>query len=212
MSYLDLREFREKMGLSQEKLAQELGVTARTVQYWEAKSSIPPTQHEKIRQLMEHCEENSSDVKDVLPTQGGMLNLRNSLQYYSELDVTASNVEGLIDNEVNAVYKLLNIPGLEGCVGFNVRGDSMIPTMKHGDVVAVEREPVKTIVNGEIYFVLTRDNQRMIKRLVYNKEKEIVTCFSDNPDQRLFAPFDIEQDIIIRVLRVRGCLSYELLG
>lgn len=140
------------------------------------------------------------------------LSAKNSLQYYEEMDVTASNIEGLMDNELNAPSRLINIPGFEGCVGFNVRGDSMLPTMKHGDIVAIERNTVETIINGEMYFIITRDGQRMIKRLVYDRNAERITCFSDNPDQLRFAPFDLDGEMIVRVSRVRGCFSYKVVG
>lgn len=144
------------------------------------------------------------------------LSLKSALQYYPELDVTASNIEGFTDNELNASYKLLNVSGFEGCVGFPVRGDSMLPLMKSGDIVAVERDSVSTIVNGEVYFVLTRDGQRMIKRLVdrgVNKDGERkILCVSDNPDKELYASFEVDGDNILKVLRVRGSLSISLIG
>ena len=52
MNDLDVKEIREKFGLSQEKLAKLLGVTTRTIQNWEAGNVIPDSKHEILRELM----------------------------------------------------------------------------------------------------------------------------------------------------------------
>lgn len=139
----------------------------------------------------------------------------NSLKYYYELDATASNIEDLADNELDQPFRRLYIPGYEGTIGFTVTGESMLPTLKPRDIVAVSREMVETIINGEMYLVVTRDGQRMVKRLVLNGVDEDgirhIKCVSDNPNQELYAPFEILGDNIHTISRVRGYISYSSL-
>lgn len=140
----------------------------------------------------------------------------NSMKYYYELSATAGNDIWISDNEINQPYKRINFPNFEGCVAFNVTGESMYPTAKERDIVAIVPEDVQTIVNGEIYLVITRDGQRMIKRLRTSGKDEdggmVITCISDNPDKDLYAPFDVSGNDIHKIFRVKGFISSSLLA
>lgn len=52
MNELEVKEIREKMGLSQERFAKLLGVTARTVQNWESGGVIPQTKQEMLHGIL----------------------------------------------------------------------------------------------------------------------------------------------------------------
>ena len=142
-----------------------------------------------------------------LPAQTG-LNEKNAVKWYYELDASAG--DGFFENnEINAPYKYINVPGFEGCFGLNVTGDSMLNTAQSGDIVAVYPQEVQTIINGEIYLVVTRDYQRMVKRLVASgyTEDAIITCISDNPDKTRYADMKIQADLIHKIFRVAGFVS-----
>lgn len=146
-----------------------------------------------------------------------LLKSSNSLKYYYELSATASNIENIEDNELNQPYKYLNISGFEGCVGFNVMGDSMSPTAREKDIVAIVPSPVTTIANGEIYLLVTRDGQRMIKRLRVLEGSETedgatIRCISDNPDKELYAPFSVHTKDVHNIFRVKGFISSKILA
>ena len=51
MNGMNTREIREKFGLSQERFAKILGVTARTVQNWEAGGTIPQSKQEILHEI-----------------------------------------------------------------------------------------------------------------------------------------------------------------
>lgn len=51
MNGMETREIREKFGLSQERFAKLLGVTARTVQNWEAGGTIPQSKQEILHEI-----------------------------------------------------------------------------------------------------------------------------------------------------------------
>lgn len=51
MNGMETRELREKFGLSQERFAKLLGVTARTVQNWEAGGTIPQSKQEILHEM-----------------------------------------------------------------------------------------------------------------------------------------------------------------
>ena len=52
MNDLDVKKIREKLGLSQESLAEMVGVHPRTIQNWESGSTIPKSKHAILRDLM----------------------------------------------------------------------------------------------------------------------------------------------------------------
>ena len=140
----------------------------------------------------------------------------NSFKYYFEMTATAGNIEGFTDSELGQEYKRVSFPGYEGCVAFNVSGESMLPTAKPKDIVVISPKPVETIVNGEIYLVVTKDGQRMIKRLrVLRKDEDlgaVIRCISDNRDQEVYAPFEIYGEDVHRIFRVKGFISDTHLG
>lgn len=51
MNGMETRELRGKFGLSQERFAKLLGVTARTVQNWEAGGTIPQSKQEILHEM-----------------------------------------------------------------------------------------------------------------------------------------------------------------
>lgn len=140
----------------------------------------------------------------------------NSFKYYFEMTATAGNIEGFTDSELGQEYKRVSFPGYEGCVAFNVSGESMLPTAKPKDIVVISPKPIDTIVNGEIYLVITKDGQRMIKRLrVMGKDEDlgaVIRCISDNRDQEVYAPFEIYGEDVHRIFRVKGFISDTHLG
>ena len=52
MNDLDIKKNREKLGISQEQLAEMVGVHPRTVQNWESGSTIPKSKHAILRDLV----------------------------------------------------------------------------------------------------------------------------------------------------------------
>ena len=52
MNDIDIKEIREKLGVSQETLAEMLGVHPRTIQNWESGTKIPKSKHAMLRDLV----------------------------------------------------------------------------------------------------------------------------------------------------------------
>lgn len=51
MNEIDIKKIRERLNISQEKLAEMLGVHPRTVQNWESGTTIPRAKHTILRNL-----------------------------------------------------------------------------------------------------------------------------------------------------------------
>ncbi|WP_274584076.1 S24 family peptidase [Neisseria leonii] len=75
----------------------------------------------------------------------------------------------------------------EHVICFEVRGDSMFPTLPEGARVAID-ESAKTVVNGQIYALIYKGG-RKVKRL-HKLNPQMLTLKSDNPayeDENVFA-------------------------
>ena len=157
---------------------------------------------------MLNTEGSSAALTAIVPQDEKGLNDDNAVKWYYELDASAG--DGLFeDDEINAPYKYINVPGFERCIGLNLTGNSMLNTAQSGDIVVVHPREVQTIINGEIYLVVTRDSQRMVKRLVTSgyTEDAIITCISDNPDKNLYADMKIQASLVHKIFRVAGFVS-----
>ena len=150
----------------------------------------------------------STAVAAVVPKNQKALNEDNAIKWYYELDASAG--DSLFDNnEMIAPFRYIQVPGFERCIGLNLTGNSMLNTAQSGDIVVVHPREVQTIINGEIYLIVTRDSQRMVKRLVTSgyTEDAIITCISDNPDKTLYADMKIQASLVHKIFRVAGFVS-----
>ncbi len=101
---------------------------------------------------------------------------RDAVRFFPHLNATAGNVDGLPADEVE--YEIFNIRGYGGCDAFPATGDSMLPTIKAGDIVMHKQWTESYIQNGEIYIIVTRNGQRAIKRLsvIRTEDREDGVC------------------------------------
>lgn len=91
MNDLDIRKIREKLGVSQESLAEMIGVHPRTIQNWESGSTIPKSKYAILRDLV------------IKPQQyaGG-----------EQSNVNGNNINGnnvTVNNQPDTIEKLLDI-------------------------------------------------------------------------------------------------------
>lgn len=61
MKQIDVKEFREKLGLTQEEFAHKIGVSPRTVQNWENGGDIPKTTMKKLEAMMQQEPQNMAN-------------------------------------------------------------------------------------------------------------------------------------------------------
>lgn len=156
----------------------------------------------------------------LLTGEGSMLkgkdqeqkNNNGNIKYYYEMSATAYDLE-ISDNisEIEEPYHYLTIPGFRGeCVAMNVAGNSMYPTAKNKDIVVVDANEVRNIIDGSVYMIIINDGHRMIKRLALDRESNLIKCISDNPDKELYPIFTIESNRIAKIYKVKGFITLTL--
>lgn len=110
----------------------------------------------------------------------------------------------LNDQTVNPEYMIDCQPYNKCDVWCNARGNSMLPTISSGDVIALKevRDPKSCLINGDIYAIVTTNELRTIKRVKDNGET--ITLIPDNKD---YQEQTINKELLLKVYRVIGCLK-----
>ena len=122
---------------------------------------------------------------------------------------------GLYDDETKPIEHV-SIPGLSGCVGITVYGDSMLPRYRSGDVVFVRPiQDTNEIDWGHPYIVISRSD-RFMKLLYPSDDADCIRLVSANEDTRadgtrLYPDKDMHKENILFVYKVVGHLRREQL-
>lgn len=104
--------------------------------------------------------------------------------------------------------RIPHLPPVDGAVF--VRGDSMSPLLKSGDIVLYKKKDlsISSIIWGEIYilsFLLDNDSYTAVKYIRKSAAQGMVTLASFNPD---FAPMDIPMSSITALALVKASISF----
>lgn len=197
--------------------ARILGISNQNLSKWYSRDTI------NIDVIREAIPELSTDW--LLTGEGNMLReqpterevegltvpISQCVTYHPDIPVTAtaSDVPDLsYEDRRNKV--LMYIPGLEGCDAFTASGESMLPTITPGHIVAGKEWTERYVQNGEMYVIITRTGNRMVKRLTHDSTDDDnvmhFTCYSDNPDQVRYRPFHLSGEDIHRLFIVKAII------
>lgn len=88
-----------------------------------------------------------------------------------------------------------------------VRGDSMTPSYKSGDIIICKTLTDKSFIQwNEIHIISTQEQGLLLKRIRQSENQECLTCISDNKD---YPPFDVPKDQIMGIALVLGSIRFE---
>lgn len=132
-----------------------------------------------------------------------------------EIDATAGLVSLFDDTLRKEPISHLQIPNLPACDGaVYVRGDSMYPLLKSGDIVLYKevRNSVENMLWGEMYllsFMLDGEDYITIKYLQKADDERYVRLVSHNP---YHAPKEIPIDSIRALALIKASVRYNTMG
>lgn len=120
----------------------------------------------------------------------------------------AANLKSLFENRDQHIIDVISIPNAPKCDGaMYVRGDSMYPLLKTGDIVAYKQFPVESpyIIFGEVYIVsinLDGDEYLTIKRIHHSERgNDWIKLVSE--DSNLHQPQDFPMSAIRAIALVK---------
>lgn len=120
----------------------------------------------------------------------------------------AANLRTLFDNKSQNIIDSIKIPNMPKCDGaIYVRGDSMYPLLKSGDIVAYrEIFDFQSIVFGEMYlvdFILDGDDFLAVKYVKKSDKDDFIQLVSHNQDHD---PMDIPIQSVRAIALVKACV------
>lgn len=126
------------------------------------------------------------------------------IRYWVDVDATAGGVT-VFDDMITKNYIDLSIPEFRDCTdAVNLYGDSMSPLYKSGQIIILKAWTESFIDFGNVYLIVTKSGNRMVKYLRKGSDAAHVTCVSENP---AFDPFEILIDDILKLYIVKGSIS-----
>ena len=139
-------------------------------------------------------------IKDTQETPSNSHRIR----YWVDVDATAGGVT-LFDDMVSSQYIDLAIPEFRDCTdAVNLYGDSMLPLYKSGQIIILKEWKESFIDYGNVYLVVTKKGNRMVKYLRKGSDAEHVLCVSENKE---FDSFEILMDDILCLYLVKGSIA-----
>lgn len=184
-------------------LARELEVTDQVVQNWKHRR-VPPERYSALADALDWTLEQLIG-KEPSPSFGGVNEPsapryleyagrpRTSTRvpvvgtarlggdgYYNELEKPAGHGDGYVEafsNDANAY-------------AVRVKGDSMHPTIKHGQIVVVE--PNGQLVPGENVLIALRDGRKMVKELVTGRPDSVTVVSVNGAERHTFERSEID--------------------
>ena len=126
------------------------------------------------------------------------------IRYWVDIDATGGGVELFEDKDTNRFIDI-SIPEFKDCTdAVNLYGDSMSPLYKNGQIIILKPWTENFIDYGNVYLVITKKGNRMVKYLRQGSDNSHVLCVSENKD---YDSFEIEKDDILRLFIVKGAIS-----
>lgn len=129
---------------------------------------------------------------------------KSRIRYWVDVDATAGGLTMFDDNPMNKCIEM-SIPEFGDCTdAVNLYGDSMFPLFKSGQIIILKEWVESFIDFGNVYLVITKSGNRMVKYMRKGSDAAHVTCVSENP---AFDPFEILIDDILKLYIVKGSIS-----
>ena len=196
-----LRETRKKQKITQEELAQKLGVTRQTIVGYEKGEVIPETKIKLILSVLGLGTEHSTPAEISRQPKG--------IAYYSDIDVTAG-ADDLFTDGSHTASRFIYIPEFEDCDNaFPLYGDSMYPKYQSGQVILCKefKEWRDFVPFGEVFLVIT-DSLRMVKYVKKASSDEHYLLASENSH---FESFEVPKNRIRRMFLVKGAIQRNMI-
>lgn len=198
---LNLKEIRQSKKISQQKLADKIGVSRSTIAMWETGGSQPDNDNLKI--LADYFQVSTDYLLGNSPkeTAEKKKGIKIPVLGRVQAGIPVDAIEEIIDYE-----EITEEMASQGdYFGLVIRGQSMMPRMVEGDVIIVRKQ--SDVDSGDIAVVLVNGNDATVKKI--RKTESGIELVPLNPsfDIIYYTNEEIENlpvSIIGKVVELRG--------
>ena len=198
---LNLKEIRQSKKISQQKLADKIGVSRSTIAMWETGGSQPDNDNLKI--LADYFQVSTDYLLGNSPkeTTKNKKGIKIPVLGRVQAGIPVDAIEEIIDYE-----EITEEMAAQGdYFGLVIRGQSMMPRMVEGDVIIVRKQ--SDVDSGDIAVVLVNGNDATVKKI--RKTESGIELVPLNPsfDIIYYTNEEIETlpvSIIGKVIELRG--------
>ncbi len=155
-----IREYRKEAGLTQKELGDKIGVKHNTISSYESGTNEP---EQNI--LFKIADALNISINDLFPKQSSATQANTATSIL--IPVLGRIVAG---EPIDAITEIIDYEEITPRMAQKgkhfalvVKGNSMEPTLREGDVVIVRQQP--TVENGEIAIVLVNGNEATVKEV-----------------------------------------------
>lgn len=156
---LNLKEIRQSKKISQQKLADKIGVSRSTIAMWETGGSQPDNDNLKI--LADYFQVSTDYLLGNSPkeTTENKKGIKIPVLGRVQAGIPVDAIEEIIDYE-----EITEEMAAQGdYFGLVIRGQSMMPRMVEGDVIIVRKQ--SDVDSGDIAVVLVNGNDATVKKI-----------------------------------------------
>ena len=166
-----LKEARKKARLSQQQVADYIGISQNTYSYWEnEKYNVDSESLKKLSELFNTSVDYLLGNDFVVPKSKGV---RIPVLGQVQAGIPIDAIEDILDYEEISE----DMASHGDYFALQIRGSSMEPRMKEGDVVIIRQQP--DVENGDVAIVLVNGNDATIKKI--GKSSEGIMLVPNNP-------------------------------
>ena len=198
----NLKYLREKRGLSQNKLAEKIGVNQTTIARWEDDNRIPTI-------------DNAVDVASALNVPltsliGKDLRFDNAEIIDVNSDIVKIPVYGTIKAGIpiesqTDIIDYVDIPknwtkGGKEFYALKVSGDSMFPKYQDEDIVIFEKTNDTTLYNGKDCAVMINGTESTFKKVLINDQGIVLQAYNMAYGIKMFS----KEDVINKPIKIVG--------
>ena len=198
----NLKYLREKRGLSQNKLAEKIGVNQTTIARWEDDNRIPTI-------------DNAVDVASALNVPltsliGKDLRFDNAEIIDVNSDIVKIPVYGTIKAGIpiesqTDIIDYVDIPrswtkGNKEFYGLKVSGDSMFPKYQDEDIVIFEKTNDTAMYNGKDCAVMINGTESTFKKVLLNEQGIVLQAYNMAYGIKMFS----KEDVINKPIKIVG--------
>ena len=202
-----LKSLREGASLSQKKVAEELGITQGAYSLIENGQNSITTEH-----LLTLSKLYSVPTDRILKGSHNsiMMNSTNGFVPLINVEARAGFIENRDNEQWMSTLDMFKLPGYEPSKDqklFEVEGDSMMPTLMHGDILITQHtDDLNEILDGSVAVIVTAKSV-LTKRIKKDLPNDAIILISDNSKYESVS-YDLKN--ILEILVVRGKITSSL--